>query len=54
MAYLASDTGPSQDEEDLDEDGEDLDDAEVFVEVKTARFIDALGLPMIEDLPHRS
>ncbi|MGK5679737.1 hypothetical protein [Actinoplanes sp. URMC 104] len=40
--YLAGDKEPT-------EDG--LDDADVFVEVKTARFVGALGLPPIEDLP---
>ena len=30
---------------------DDLDDADVFVEVKTARFVAALGLPPIAELP---
>lgn len=42
-AFLAADIPPSDDE---DEDDEDLDDAEVFVEIKAARFIRALGLPV--------
>jgi hypothetical protein len=36
---------------DLDEeDEEDLDDGDVFVEIKTARFPRTLGLPLPEDL----
>ena len=31
--------------------GDDVDDADVFVEVKTARFINALGLPAPDGLP---
>jgi hypothetical protein len=50
-AYLAEDIDPDE----LDWDGEeenidDLDDGEVFVEVKTARFLTALGLPLPADL----
>ena len=41
-AFLAADIPPGDGE---DED-EDLDDAEVFVEIKAARFIRALGLPV--------
>jgi hypothetical protein len=44
LTYLAEDLDPN--DIDLDEETEeDLDDAEVFVEVKTDRFLVALGLP---------
>ncbi|GAA2632704.1 hypothetical protein [Paractinoplanes durhamensis] len=46
VTFLAQDVDPEDD--DLD-DG-DLDDAEVFAEVKTARFVTALGLPLPPDL----
>jgi hypothetical protein len=47
--YLAEDLDP---EVDLDEDeAEELDDGEVFVEVKTRRFLAALDLPVPEELP---
>ncbi|MEV0151779.1 MULTISPECIES: hypothetical protein [unclassified Nonomuraea] len=52
LGYLAEDRDPW--ELDLDEEEEDvdvLDDGEVFVEVKTARFLEALDLPVPEDLP---
>jgi hypothetical protein len=47
--YLAEDIAPDEDI-DAAEIGAELDDAEVFVEVKTARFLAALGLPLPEDL----
>jgi hypothetical protein len=51
-AFLAHDLGPSElDVGDDDEDEDDLDDDEVFVEIKTSRFIAALGLPIPSDLP---
>jgi hypothetical protein len=50
-AYLAEDLDPLEvDEMVEDEDDEDLDDAEIFVEVKTAHFLGALGLPLPEQL----
>lgn len=36
---------------DEDKDEDELDDKEVFVEVKTARFLAALGLPPLDALP---
>jgi hypothetical protein len=50
VAFLAQDLGPSEWPTDEDEDEDDLDDAEVFVEVKTGHFIAALGLPVPGDL----
>ncbi|MFC0435703.1 hypothetical protein [Kutzneria buriramensis] len=47
--YLAEDISADEDV-DAAEIGAELDDAEVFVEVKTARFLAALGLPLPEDL----
>ena len=49
-AYLAEDLDPTDIDLD-DEDDNDLDDAEIFVEVKTARFLAALDLPVPDDLP---
>jgi len=46
--YLAEDGGPA--EVDLDEDDEDLDDADVFVEAKAAQFLAALDLPVPDEL----
>ncbi len=43
VAYLAEDEDPDSFEP---EDVDDLDTAEVFVELKTARFLAALGLPL--------
>lgn len=49
LAFLADDE-PADDLDDTD--GEDeLDDGDVFVEVKTARFLTALNLPVPDDLP---
>jgi hypothetical protein len=45
--YLARDEMP----EEAPTAEEALDDAEVFVEIKTSRFLAALGLPVPEDLP---
>lgn len=45
--YLAADVEPDEDEY---EDEPDLVDAEIFVEVKTARFVRVLGLPPVDDL----
>jgi hypothetical protein len=45
--YLARDEIP----EEAPTAEEALDDAEVFVEIKTSRFLTALGLPIPEDLP---
>lgn len=50
VAYLAEDENPDDFEWDEEEDVDDLDPAEVFVEVKTARFIEALGLPLPTEL----
>ena len=52
LTYLAQDVDPEDD--DLD-DGDDadvdhLDDAEIFVEVKTARFLTTLDLPLPAEL----
>lgn len=46
--YLAADDDPCDED---DEDDENLDDAEVFVEVKTARLLAALDLSLPADLP---
>ncbi|GAA5014810.1 hypothetical protein [Actinopolymorpha pittospori] len=48
--YLAYDEDPAEIDLDEDEDVDQLDDAEIFVEVKTARFLETLGLPLPEDL----
>ncbi|MEU7751210.1 hypothetical protein AB0B57_04070 [Micromonospora sp. NPDC049101] len=48
-AHLAEDLDPA--DIDLDDDDDDLDDADVFVEVRTARFLGALDLPVPDDLP---
>ena len=45
--FLAEDGDP----EDVSEfEADDVDDADVFVEIKTARFLTALGLPVPEEL----
>ena len=56
-AFLAHDLAESElpypdddDDDDLEQDDDNLDDAEVFVEVKTGRFIASLGLPVPDDL----
>jgi hypothetical protein len=52
VTFLAQDVDPEDDDlDDGDEqDVDDLDDAEVFVEIKTARFLRALDLPLPADL----
>ncbi|GAA3634443.1 hypothetical protein GCM10022267_21390 [Lentzea roselyniae] len=50
LGYLAADENPDDFEWDEGEDVDAIDDAEVFVEVKTARFLAALGLPVPYDL----
>lgn len=47
-AFLAEDIDPADFSDDPDDD--DLDDDETFVEVKTVRFLAALGLPAPDDL----
>ena len=47
-AYVAADDAVPDTTE---EDGSEPDDADVFVEIKTARFLNALGLPRPVDLP---
>ncbi len=50
-AFLAEDEAPLEDDEfEDDEEDDDLDDADVFVEVKTARFLTLLGLPLPDEL----
>jgi hypothetical protein len=52
VAYLAEDRDPEADDlDDEDDDVDGMDEADVFVEVKTARFPGALGLPMPGELP---
>ncbi|MER7505125.1 hypothetical protein AB0L05_32370 [Nonomuraea pusilla] len=48
LGYLAQDEDPEEIELDDEEDVVDLDDADVFVEVKAARFLEALDLPIPE------
>jgi hypothetical protein len=50
VAYLAEDINPAEIDVDEDEDVNHLDDAEIFVEVKTVRFLAALDLPVPDDL----
>ncbi|SDF92366.1 hypothetical protein SAMN05216553_104198 [Lentzea fradiae] len=50
LGFLAEDEDPDTFEWDESEDIDDIDDAEVFVEVKTARFLAALGLPLPNEL----
>lgn len=49
-AYLAEDVDPAEIDLEEDEDADELDDAEIFVEVKTARFLTVLDLPVPEGL----
>jgi hypothetical protein len=51
-AFLAEDVDPADVPDDLDEDIDDLDDGEIFVEVKTVRFLSALGLSAPDGFPH--
>ena len=46
LGYLASDEEPG----DFTIDEQDVEDADVFVEIKTARFLGELGLPVPYDL----
>jgi len=48
--HLAEDVDPAEIDLDDDEDDDDLDDADVFVEDKAARFLAVLDLPLPEDL----
>lgn len=48
IGYLAEDIDPATKHRNL---LGDLDEADVFVEIKTSRFIAALDLPILEDLP---
>ena len=50
LGFLASDENPDDFEWNEDEDVDMIDDGEVFVEVKTQRFLAALGLPVPYDL----
>lgn len=50
LGFLASDENPDDFEWNEDEDVDAIDDGEVFVEVKTQRFLAALGLPVPYDL----
>lgn len=50
LEFLASDENPDDFEWNEDEDVDMIDDGEVFVEVKTQRFLAALGLPVPYDL----
>ncbi|MFD5829019.1 hypothetical protein [Lentzea sp. NPDC060358] len=52
LGFLAEDENPDEFEWDESEDVEEIDDAEVFVEVKTARFLAALDLPLPPELTH--
>jgi hypothetical protein len=50
-AYLAEDRDPAEIDLDDEEDNE-IDDADIFVEVKTARFLAAIDLPLPDELAH--
>ncbi|MFD4642176.1 hypothetical protein ACFWN2_33055 [Lentzea sp. NPDC058436] len=50
LAYLAEDENPDEFEWDESENVDEIDDGEVFVEVKTRRFLAALGLPVPTEL----
>jgi hypothetical protein len=49
-AFLAADHLPGPDDDEAEE-SDDLDDGEIFVEIKTARLVAALGLPPNPELP---
>jgi hypothetical protein len=51
-SFLADDIQQQQLDDDED-DAEDLDDAEIYVEVKVARFLRAVGLPVPDELSSR-
>ncbi|SPT51852.1 hypothetical protein [Actinomadura madurae] len=50
IAYLAEDIDPAEIDVHEDEDVDELDDEEIFVEVKAGRFLAALDLPVPADL----
>ncbi|HEX7305567.1 hypothetical protein [Lentzea sp.] len=50
LGFLAEDENPDEFEWDESEDIDEIDDGEVFVEVKTARFLAALDLPLPAEL----
>ena len=50
LAFLAEDEDPNGFEWDESEDVDEIDDGEVFVEVKTRRFLAALDLPLPDGL----
>ncbi|HUQ56848.1 hypothetical protein [Lentzea sp.] len=50
LAFLAEDEDPNEFEWDESEDVDEIDDGEVFVEVKTKRFLAALDLPLPTEL----
>jgi hypothetical protein len=52
VTYIATDSDSAELDPDEDDDAEDLDDADIFVEAKTARFLAALDLPPVNELPH--
>ncbi|MFD9706045.1 hypothetical protein [Lentzea sp. NPDC059081] len=50
LGFLAEDENPDEFEWDESEDVDEIDDGEVFVEVKTKRFLAALDLPLPTEL----
>jgi hypothetical protein len=53
-SFLADDIQEQQlddDDSGFEDDADDLDNAEIFVEVKAARFLQAVGLPVPHELP---
>lgn len=48
--YLAADMDPGDFSADVDQHSAELDDSDIFVEVTTARFLAALGVPVPDDL----
>lgn len=55
-SFLAEDVEgqpPDDDDEDSEDGANELDDADVFVEVKVSRFLKAVGLPVPDELPSR-
>ncbi|MET0135837.1 MAG: hypothetical protein ABW215_19830 [Kibdelosporangium sp.] len=53
VSFLAEDEDPADLEWDEEEDVDELDDAEIFVEVKTARFLAVLNLPVPDGISDR-
>lgn len=51
VAYLAEDLDPADIDLDDEDDDDDLDDADIFVEIKTARFLAVLDLPVPDGPP---